>query len=96
MIETLPGLDWETSARPIERPACARRPSSKQGAILAAVAGSGEITLAAAVALVGGDIYQNQAKHVGAVLGNMVRRGMLRRVKPGVFSLPNGRDEPRP
>ena len=36
---------------------------------------------------IGMNIYHNKAKHVGAILSNMVKRGLLRRVKCGVFDL---------
>ncbi|MCK7516196.1 MAG: hypothetical protein MZV70_77600 [Desulfobacterales bacterium] len=49
------------------------------------------ITLAEATALVGGNVYANADKHTGALLGNMVKRGLLIRVKAGVFSLPNAK-----
>ena len=48
----------------------------------------GFITLKEAVHLVGGDVYANADKHTGAILSNMVRHGMLIRVKPGTFKLP--------
>lgn len=37
--------------------------------------------------LVGGNVYHNADKHTGALLSNMVRRGMIERVKPRVFKL---------
>jgi hypothetical protein len=49
---------------------------------------NGFVTLKEAVRLVGGDIYANTEKHVGSILSNMVKQGMLIRVKPGVFKLP--------
>lgn len=67
--------------------------SPKQRAIIAAVAASpnGTITLADAVALVGGDVYANADKHTGALLSNMAKRGILVRVMPGVFKA--GKDD---
>jgi hypothetical protein len=41
------------------------------------------------VAVIGTDIYANACKHVGVTLANMVKRGMLIRIKKGVFGLPN-------
>lgn len=71
-------------------PASPPRPNSpKQQAIVAAVTANGTITLAEATALVGCNVYANADKHTGALLGNMVKRGLLIRVKAGVFSLPN-------
>jgi len=66
-----------------------RRPSPKQARILAALNESDEITLADAVGLIGGNLYCNAEKHVGVTLSGMVKRGMIERVKPGVFRLPN-------
>lgn len=65
------------------------RKSPKQSAILAALRDKPEITLAEAVQLIGGNLYCNAEKHVGVTLSNMVKRGMLKRVKRGVFCLPN-------
>lgn len=59
--------------------------SPKQAAIMQALRSGGQITLDQAVRLIGGDLYCNAPKHVGALLGNMVRRGLLVRVRPGVF-----------
>ena len=61
--------------------------SSKQDAILHLLRTAPQITLADAVAAIGGNIYCNAEKHVGAVLSNMVNRGMIRRVKKGVYAL---------
>lgn len=60
-------------------------PSQKQAAILARLSQHGEITLSKAVELVGGDIHTNERFHVGNILSRMVKRGMIERVKPGVF-----------
>ena len=62
-----------------------RAPSRKQAAILRALSSVPQITLAEAVRLIGSNLYYNTEKHVGAVLSNMVRRGMIERVKRGVF-----------
>ena len=64
------------------------KPSRKQQAVLRSAKMNGFITLKEAVHIVGGDIYANAEKHVGAILSNMVKRGMLVRVKPGTFKLP--------
>ncbi|MDV7393399.1 hypothetical protein RZS08_18645 [Arthrospira platensis SPKY1] len=69
--------------------AVGRRPSPKQAKILAALKDADEITLADAVKLIGGNLYCNAEKHVGVTLSGMVKRGMIERVKPGVFRLPN-------
>lgn len=70
------------------------RKSPKQSAILAALRDKPEITLAEAVQLIGGNLYCNAEKHVGVTLSNMVKRGMLKRVKRGVFCLPNDQAQP--
>lgn len=70
------------------------RKSPKQSAILAALRDKPEITLAEAVQLIGGNLYCNAEKHVGVTLSNMVKRGMLKRVKRGVFCLPNSKTHP--
>ena len=78
------------------RPASPPQPNSpKQRALVGAVKANGTITLAEATALVGGNVYANTDKHTGALLGNMVKRGLLIRVKAGVFSLPNDPHQPR-
>lgn len=64
------------------------KPSRKQQAVLRSAKMNGFVTLKEAVHLVGGDIYANAEKHVGSILSNMVKRGMLIRVKPGTFKLP--------
>jgi predicted transcriptional regulator of viral defense system len=68
--------------------------SIKQRRILGALIASkslnlddGTITLEDATRLVGSDLYCNARKHVGAVLSRMVDRGLIERVKPGVFRL---------
>jgi predicted transcriptional regulator of viral defense system len=63
------------------------RPSPKQSVILAALRQRERLTLSEAVELIGGDIYTNQAFHVGNILSRMVKRGMIRRIKPGLFCL---------
>jgi hypothetical protein len=62
--------------------------SAKQMTILSHCRRRGKLTLAQAVELIGKNIYCNERKHVGAVLSNMVRRGLLVRHRPGVFALP--------
>jgi predicted transcriptional regulator of viral defense system len=62
--------------------------SRKQQAVIRSEKMNGFITLKEAVRLVGGDVYANADKHTGAILSNMVKRGMLIRVKPGTFKLP--------
>ena len=70
------------SATPQFRP---KPRSPKQRAIVDVLQKEPHITLAAAVALIGGGIYANA--HVGALLANMVKKGMIKRLKPGVFTL---------
>jgi hypothetical protein len=64
------------------------KPSRKQQAVIRSARMNGFVTLKEAVRLVGGDIYANAEKHTGAILSNMVKRGMLIRVKPRTFKLP--------
>jgi hypothetical protein len=64
------------------------KPSPKQQVILKTLANQREISIAQAVRLIGGNIYCNEAKHVGSLLSNMVKRGMIQRIRPGVFALP--------
>jgi predicted transcriptional regulator len=66
-----------------------RRLSPKQAAIMGVVNKQGSITLDEATELVGGNVYHNSRKHTGALLANMVNRGLLARQKAGVFSRPN-------
>lgn len=68
------------------------RKSPKQSVILAALRDKPQITLSEAVKLIGGNLYCNAEKHVGVTLSNMVKRGMIQRVKPGVFCLPNDQE----
>jgi hypothetical protein len=60
--------------------------SRKQKIIMGALATKQSITLQDAVRLIGGNIYINAEKHTGALLSNMVKRGMIVRLKPGVFA----------
>lgn len=59
--------------------------SPKQSKIMEHLRRNSSIDLATAVELIGGDIYTNKKFHVGNVLSNMVKRGMINRVKPGLF-----------
>lgn len=62
--------------------------SVKQRIIVDALKTVDTITLAEAVELIGGDIYSNKKFHVGNVLGNMVKQGLIQRLTNGVFTLP--------
>ena len=64
------------------------KPSRKQQSVIRSAKTNGFVTLKEAVRLVGGDVYANAEKHTGAILSNMVKQGMLIRVKPGTFKLP--------
>ena len=61
--------------------------SIKQRAIMKFLQHKEEITLSKAVDLIGRNLYTNAAKHVGAVLSNMVKRGLIARRKPGLYGL---------
>ncbi len=69
----------------VDRTGRSRRLSRKQAVIMSAVNEQGAITLDVATVLVGRDVYYNQKKHTGALLSNMVKRGLLTRQSPGVF-----------
>ena len=64
--------------------------SPKQSKIIAAMnaASNAQITLDEAVGLIGGNLYCNANQHVGQTLSRMVKRGLIVRVRPGVFRLP--------
>ena len=73
-----------------------RKPSPKQAKVLSMLREKPEITLQEAVAVIGDDLYYaNACRHVGVTLANMVKRGMLRRIKKGVFGLPNEQGQAR-
>lgn len=62
-------------------------PSSKQRRVIEYLRQHGSITTKQAVELIGRNLYANAAHHVGATLRRMVARGMIERVKPGLFTL---------
>jgi len=62
--------------------------SPKRRMILVTLRERQTLTLDDAVELIGRDIYANKKFHVGNVLSAMVKQGLIRRVKPGVFTLP--------
>lgn len=62
--------------------------SPKQAVVMSALKKKGTLTLTEAVDLIGGNVYTNRRFHVGNVLSRMVERGMIVRVKPGLFRLP--------
>jgi len=64
-----------------------RKLSRKQNAIVNYLVINGTITTAQATELVGKNVYYNQSKHTGAVLSNMVKRGIIRRLRVGVYAL---------
>lgn len=63
--------------------------SPKQSTILRELRTADTITLDRACELIGQDLYANAKFHVGNVLGNMVKRGYLVRIKPGLFRAPH-------
>jgi DNA-binding MarR family transcriptional regulator len=73
---------------PTRRRCANRKLSPKQARIIKALRSAETISLSDAVKLIGGDIFCNKAHHVGVLLANMVKRGLIVRVKPGVFKLP--------
>lgn len=64
------------------------KPSRKQQAVIRSARMNGFITLKETARIIGADVYANADKHTGTILSNMVKRGMLIRVKPGMFKLP--------
>lgn len=46
-----------------------------------------EITKRKAIELIGHTYYINAPKHVGDILSRMVKSGLFKRIKPGVFAL---------
>jgi len=60
--------------------------SPKQIKILSYLSLYDEITLDQVVRLTGQNYYCNARHHTGLVLADMVKRGYIRRVKPGVFT----------
>lgn len=58
--------------------------SIKQSAIVRYLREHDTMNLEDAVRVAGG-YYANSHKHIGTVLSNMVKRGIIRRLKPGVF-----------
>ncbi len=70
--------------------------SRKQSILLAELAKTGELTLNRAVELVGG-YWNNERQWTGAILSRMVKRGLIERVRPGLFILkPKTPREPDP
>jgi hypothetical protein len=59
--------------------------STKQQAIMMYLERHAEISLAQALSLCGG-YYANGQKHMGGVLTNMIRRGLIVRVRPGLYA----------
>lgn len=63
--------------------------SPKQTAIIEYLEEHGSITLGQATELVGKNVYHNASKHTGALVANMVKRGLIVKVKRGEWRLPN-------
>lgn len=61
--------------------------TDKQKIIFDFVRENGSITKKTAVDKIGGSYFINASKHVGDVLSRMVKSGLLKRVKNGVFEL---------
>ena len=71
-----------------QKPILRHHLSKKQGIITHYLrTQSDTIDLDKAVKLVGFGIYGNTRKHVGQFMGNMVKRKMIRRLKPGIYVL---------
>lgn len=52
---------------------------------------NGTATKADIVALEGGQYYCNAEKYIGDRLSRMVKAGMIKRIKPGVFRIGSGK-----
>lgn len=50
------------------------------------------ITLSEAVEIIGKNIYANKERYVSLVMARMVKKGLIKRIKPGSFKL-NGPQE---
>lgn len=61
--------------------------TDKQIQVFDYVRSNGQITKQQAVELIGKSYYCNADKHVGDVLSRMVKAGLLKRIKPGLFEL---------
>ena len=61
--------------------------SKNQRIIIDYLDSNSQINLTKAVDLVGDNIYANKKKHVGMTMTRMVNRGLLERVKPGLYKL---------
>lgn len=69
------------------------KPSRKQAVIIGQLRFQPSMTLAEAAWFIGGEDDSHQLTRTGRVLSNAVQRGMLRRLKPGVFALPEKKGE---
>lgn len=61
--------------------------SHKQGLIVAFMRGKESVTKKEITEKYGFWYYTNEAFHIGALLSNMVKRGILIRIKKGVFKI---------
>jgi len=66
--------------------------SPNQQNIVNALKRQEQLSLDDAIELIGGNIYANKRRHVGATMSRMVRRGLVVRVRPGVFELPSAKN----
>ena len=64
-------------------------PSPKQRDILKLFRPGFEVTKQTVVDAYGGAYYHNGQKYIGEILSRMVKQGLIERVKPGVFRLPD-------
>lgn len=66
----------------------ARNLSANQALVIAYLRKSRTVTLEEAVNLWGQSIHANKHKHMSRRFARMVNRGMIVRIKPGLFKLP--------
>jgi predicted HTH transcriptional regulator len=71
---------WAPSAVPL---------NNDQREVIALLKKQGTLTSEQAVKIFGRRIYCNATDHIGRRLARMVKRGLIVRLKPGVFALPN-------
>lgn len=63
--------------------------NNDQRKVIALLKKQGTLTTEQAVKIFGRHIYRNAYDHIGRRLARMVKRGLIVRLKSGVFALPN-------
>lgn len=65
--------------------------TQQQRNILRAAAANGGTITKREVADMSGSYFCNADKHLGAILSRMVKSGLLKRIRPGVFEIGSGK-----